>query len=165
MTYAHSKQIRKFALKTFRNMLIAIGEPNNISLFQEAFPVYVAQINAALNKMDKKNAKLYIQMLAESLRALNESNETQRNFLSDEQIVSLGPIIKRTLDIVTALRQATKKVIENKKRHHEIDEEDIEKVKEDLAKVSKVASEVMELTGQLVEIFKNRAYEIVKANA
>jgi len=43
-------------------------------------------------------------MLAESLRALNESNETQRNFLSDEQIVSLGPIIKRTLDLVTALR-------------------------------------------------------------
>jgi glycerol-3-phosphate O-acyltransferase len=56
-------------------------------------------------------------------------------------------------------------VIENKKRHHEIDEEDIEKVKEDLAKVSKVASEVMELTGQLVEIFKNRAYDVVKVNA
>jgi hypothetical protein len=43
-------------------------------------------------------------MLAESLRALNESNETQRNFLNDEQILSLGPVIKRTLDLVTALR-------------------------------------------------------------
>jgi len=85
-------------------MLIAIGEPHNIQLFQEAFPMFVTQINTALSKMDKKNAKLYIQMLAESLRALNESNETQRNFLSDEQIVSLGPIIKRTLDLVTALR-------------------------------------------------------------
>jgi hypothetical protein len=60
MTYAHSKQIRKFALRTFRNMLIAIGEPQNIQLFQEAFPMFVTQINTALSKMDKKNAKLYI---------------------------------------------------------------------------------------------------------
>jgi len=48
---------------------------------------------------------------------------------------------------VTALRMATKKVVENKKKHHEIDEEDIEKVKQDLAKVSDIACQVMELTG------------------
>lgn len=41
-------------------MLIAIGEPHNIQLFQEAFPMFVTQINTALSKMDKKNAKLYI---------------------------------------------------------------------------------------------------------
>lgn len=69
------------------------------------------------------------------------------------------------MDLVSALRQATKKVIENKKKHHEIDEEDIEKVKQDLAKVSNVACQIMELTGQLVEVFKNRAYEVVKNNA
>ncbi len=78
-------------------------------------------------------------MLAESLKALNETNEVHRDFLSDQQIKEIGPIIKRTLDLVTALRKATKKVIENKKKHHEIDEEDIEKVKQDLAKVSNVA--------------------------
>ena len=52
MTYSHSKAIRKYALKTFKNILIALGEPNNITLFQQAFPVYLAQINAGLNKMD-----------------------------------------------------------------------------------------------------------------
>lgn len=31
----------------------------------------------------------------------------------------------------------------------------MEKIKKDLAKVSNVAEQVMELTGQLVEIFKN----------
>jgi len=30
MTYNHSNAIRKFALKTFKNMLIAVGEPYNI---------------------------------------------------------------------------------------------------------------------------------------
>jgi len=30
MTYTHSHSIRKFALRTFKNMLIAIGEPQNV---------------------------------------------------------------------------------------------------------------------------------------
>jgi len=67
--------------------------------------------------------------------------------------------------LVTALRQATKKVIETKKRNHDIDDEDMEKFKKDLARVSNVAEQVMELTGQLVEIFKNQAYLVVKDNA
>ena len=33
MTYTHSHAIRKFALKTFKNMLIAVGEQYNIQLF------------------------------------------------------------------------------------------------------------------------------------
>jgi hypothetical protein len=53
----------------------------------------------------------------------------QRQFLSQDQINQLGPIILRTLNLVTALRQATKKVIENKKLNHDLDEEDLEKVK------------------------------------
>ena len=65
--------------------------------------------------MDKKTVKLYVKMLGESLKALNETNEVHRDFLNDKQIQELGPIIKRTLDLVTALRSATKKVIEKKK--------------------------------------------------
>ncbi len=92
-----------------------------------------------LNKMDKKNVKLSVQMLAETLKALNENNDTHREFLSDAQISSLGPLIKRTLDLVTALRQASKKVIQTKQQNREIDAEDEEKLKKDLAKVSDVA--------------------------
>lgn len=66
---------------------------------------------------------------------------------------------------MTALRQATLKVIQKQKINQEIDEEDIERMKADLAKVSGVASQVMELTGQLVEIFKNRAFAVVRDNA
>jgi len=41
----------------------------------------------------------------------------------------------------------------------------MERVKQDLAKVSRVACQVMELTGQLVEIFKDQAYPVVRDNA
>ena len=34
MTFDHSKAIKKLALKTFTNMLVAIGEPSNIETMQ-----------------------------------------------------------------------------------------------------------------------------------
>lgn len=34
MTYEHSKAIRKAALKTFRHMLVALGESQNVALLQ-----------------------------------------------------------------------------------------------------------------------------------
>ena len=46
-----------------------------------------------------------------------------------------------------------------------MDEEDVEAIKADLAKISNVSSQVMELTGQLVEIFKQKAEEVVQNNA
>mgnify|MGYP001391938718 CR=1 FL=1 len=48
MTYAHSHQIRKFALKTFKNILVSIGEQKNVALFQQYFPMYVEQVNIHL---------------------------------------------------------------------------------------------------------------------
>lgn len=165
MTYAHSKVIRKKALMTFRHILVAMGEPNNLRLFQEAFPTYTSQIADAHKKMDKKLTKLYIKQLADVLRDLNKHNVQYREFLTQEQINSLGPLIKMTLTLVTALRQCHKKVLTDKKKNHDIDEEDVERLKMDLAKVSSVACQVMELTGQLVEIFKEKASQMVAENA
>ena len=36
-----------------------------------------------------------------------------------------------------------------------MDEEDLEKIKDEMAQIGRVASQVMELTGQLVEKFKD----------
>lgn len=82
-----------------------------MQLFQQYLPVFVAQIEDGLTKMDKKVVKLYLKQLAASLKAMNETNDFQREFLNDAQINAMGPLIKRTLDLVTALRMATKKVI------------------------------------------------------
>lgn len=86
--------------------------------------------------------------------------------MSDEQITALGPIIKRCLDLCKALKGATLSTIQKKAASQEIDEEDIENLKsEEFGKISKVSTQVMELTGQLCEIFKNRALVVVRDNA
>lgn len=78
--------------------------------------MYMEQITTnGLNKMDKKQVKTYLKYLAETLKALNRNNEYNREFLSDEQIAAFGPVIKRTLDLVTALRAATLKVIQKQR--------------------------------------------------
>jgi hypothetical protein len=46
-----------------------------------------------------------------------------------------------------------------------MDEEDVERIKEDLAKMTSVTTQVMELTGQLVEIFKKDAEQTVRTGA
>jgi len=46
-----------------------------------------------------------------------------------------------------------------------MDEEDLDNVKKDLAKVSAVGTQIMELTGQLCEIFKDDALAVVRDNA
>ena len=84
MSYEHSKAIRKFALKTFKNMLVAVGESQNISLLQQAMPMYVEQLQKALTRHDDKTAKILIKSLANNLRAMGKVNETQLQFLTEE---------------------------------------------------------------------------------
>jgi len=107
MAYQHSKAIRKFALKIFKNILISVGEYKNIELFQKYLFVYTHQINKALEKHDEKTVKQVLKQLANTLRALNAHNKYQRAFLTQDQINSMGPIIKNTLDLINALRAAT----------------------------------------------------------
>ena len=165
MSYEHSKAIRKFALKTFKNMLVAVGESQNISLLQQAMPMYIEQLQKALTRHDDKTAKILIKSLANNLRAMGKVNETQLQFLTEEQINALGPIIKETLDLVTSLKSAHRTLIQQTKATYDIDEEDLEKIKDEMAQVGRVASQVMELTGQLVEKFKDQALACVESSS
>ena len=147
MSYEHSKAIRKFALKTFKNMLVAVGETQNVQLLQQAMPMYVEQLQKALTRHDEKTAKIIIKSLANNLRAMGRVNETNTQFLTQEQINALGPLIKDTLDLVSSLKSAHRTLISQTKATYEIDEEDLDKIKDEMAQVGRVASQVMELTG------------------
>jgi hypothetical protein len=46
-----------------------------------------------------------------------------------------------------------------------MDEEDFEKIKGDIAEVGKLSEQVMELSGQLCDIYKNNAFDLIKDNA
>ena len=74
-------------------------------------------------------------------------------------------MIKGSLDLVTELRQAHHQVLAQSKKMFDMDEEDLEQIKEELAKVGNLASQVMEVTGQLCDIFKDAAFETVRDNA
>ena len=56
-------------------------------------------------------------------------------------------------------------ILQASKANLEIDEEDMETIKEEFAKIGRLGSQTMELTGQLVEIFKDQAAEVVKTNS
>jgi hypothetical protein len=69
MTFAVNKTIRKHALKTFANMLVAVGEPLNVQYFQSAFgPIFVEPINNALSKNNNSLAKMLMKQLVNCLR-------------------------------------------------------------------------------------------------
>ena len=165
MAYKHNKGIRKFALKTFKNMLVAIGEPANVQLLQQSMPMYIEQLTQALERQDDKTTKILIKSLANNLRALGHTNEQNLEFLTQDHINALGPLIQQTLQLVAALKSAHMQVISSNKATYDIDEEDKEKIKEEMAQVGRVASQVMELTGQLVEKFKDQALPIVESSS
>lgn len=165
MAYDHNKSIRKFALKTFKSILVAVGEPQNVQLLQQSMPMYIEQLTKALDRHDDKTAKILIKSLANNLRALGRCNVQNTQFLDQAHITALGPIIRQTLELVASLKSAHMQVISSSKATFDIDEEDMDKIKEEMSKVGRVASQVMELTGQLVEKFKDQAFEVVDTNS
>ena len=165
MSYEHSRAIRKCSLKIFKSMLVAVGEPRNIELLQQSMPMYVEQLTKALSRHDEKTAKILIKSLANNLRALGRCNDNQRQFLTQDQINALGPLIKQTLDVVSGLKAAHKTFLQQTKANYEIDEEDVDKIKDEMAEIGKVASQVMELSGQLVEKFNDAALPIIESSS
>ncbi len=146
-------------------MLVAVGEPKNIELNQNIFAQYTQSLEKALARHDENSAKIMVKALANNLRALNKHNTQRRDFLTQAQIESLGPLLKATCDLVASVKSATKIVLSQTKKNFEMDEEDVERIKEDLAKMTTVTTQVMELTGQLVEIFKTGAEQTVRTGA
>lgn len=86
---------------------------------------------------------------------MGRENEQHTQFLNQEQIDALQPILKETLDLVSSLKSAHRTLIQQTKSTYDIDEEDMDKIKEEMAQVGRVASQAMELSGQLVEKFKD----------
>lgn len=48
LDYPYSKNIRKFALKTIQYMLVAVGEPNNVKLFNTILPMLVSMLEKGI---------------------------------------------------------------------------------------------------------------------
>ena len=73
--------------------------------------------------------------------------------------------MKKTLELVGSLKAAHKTIIAQTKKTYEIDEEDLDNIKAEMAQVGRVASQTMELSGQLVEKFKDQAFACVDSSS
>jgi len=102
--------------------------------------MYIEQLNKALTRHDDKTTKILIKSLANNLRAMGSANEQTTQFLTQEQINALGPILKSTLELVSSLKAAHKTVIQQTKAALDLDEEDMENIKAEMAQVGRVAS-------------------------
>ena len=127
--------------------------------------MFMTEFQFYLENKQPPIVKILLKYLAEYLKELNRSNDKVRDFLTDAQINALGPVIKESLLLTKEYKEAYLKQMAEEKSKLELDEEDVERFIEESAKVSKVASYVMELTGQLCEIFQTRAENVVKENA
>jgi hypothetical protein len=60
--------------------------------------------------------------------------------MTPQQISTIGPLMKNCLDFVTEMKEATKMALSKNKKAFQMDEEDIDRMKEMLAKVCDLAT-------------------------
>lgn len=163
MSYSYSKAIKKAATKSMQYMIIAVGAPNNLQLFNMIFNDTVARLPKLVDSQNTPDMKIALKGLYHCMKAINTNNDASaRNFMTQEQMNTLGPLLKQVLDLVNEIRTESLKGINQMKK--EMDEEDLDAVKEQLAKMCKPATYVMEICGQLSMTFKADVEPMIKAN-
>ena len=83
INYKYSKAIRKFSMKTINNMLTAVGEPNNVSLFVNLLPTFMNMITLSLEREDLKELKVILKHFWLMIKNLNETNKDTKNYLNE----------------------------------------------------------------------------------
>lgn len=132
-------------MKTINNILAAVGEPNNITLFVNLFPMFVTMMNKSIEKEDLKELKIILKHFWLMTKTLNENNKTHKNYMTEDFFNTLGPILGKVLNLVSNAKKETINILNNK--NVDIDEEDVEVMKENLAKICAPSTFVMEISG------------------
>jgi len=83
MSYKFSRTIRKYAMKTVCNILVAVGEPMNVTLFKNLFPIFVELLKKAADAQDLKELKQLLKYFFLNCRSLNEENKTHKNYMDE----------------------------------------------------------------------------------
>jgi len=81
-----SRAVRKHSLKTLANLIVAQGEPDNITLFRKIFDTLALKILVVNKKKDVKELKLLFKGLFLCMRAVRDNNEDQALFATPEKM-------------------------------------------------------------------------------
>lgn len=96
------------------------------------------------------------------IKVLNE--DKAKPYLGDEQFTLIGSLLQRVLNLVRDVKTKSQKSLLGLKKNLNVDEEDLERVKEELAKQCEASTFVMEISGQLVLNFGAQVATMVKSN-
>ena len=85
-------------------------------------------------------------------KTMNEQQPQQPTYLDADSMRGLGELLGKVLTLVSAAKKESGSLVNQK--NIEIDEEDLEALKEQMTKLSKPATYTMEISGQLCQGFK-----------
>lgn len=109
-----------------------------------------------------KELKTLLKHLWFMIKTLNEQQPSQPTYFTAEHIRGLVELLGQVLTQVSTVKKESGSLLNQK--NIEIDEEDLEALKEQMTKLSKPATYVMEISGQLCQGFKTLAAAPVKEN-
>lgn len=95
-----SRAIRKYALKTLANLIVAKGEPDNLVLFRNIYDALALRIIMANKKSDVKELKLLFKGLFLSMRAIKDNNEDKALFTTPDKLQTLAQLMNQCLQTV-----------------------------------------------------------------
>jgi hypothetical protein len=121
------------------------------------FPAFLQVIKDNVEARDLKSLKTILKHFWLMTKVLNEDNKVSKNYMSEGHFNALGPLLSKGLTIIKEAKAQTLKTISSGKKNFDIDEEDLERVKEELARICIASTYVMEISGQLVLNFKEAA--------
>ena len=92
-----SRAVRKHAMKTLANLIIALGEPDNLVLFRKIFDSLALKILVVNKKQDVKELKLLFKGLFLCMRAVRDNNEDKVLFASPEKMQTSAQLMNQCL--------------------------------------------------------------------
>lgn len=113
---------------------------------------------------DLKELKMIIKYLFLNSRTINETNTEMKNYMDESSFAILGPLLNTTLELVKEAKAASLNKANYKKMGIEMDDIDIEAIKNEVAKICSASTYVMEVSGQMVLNFGPLAANMVKTN-
>ena len=80
-------------------------------------------------------------------RTINEENKSVKNYMDEQSFSVLGPLLNKALELVKVAKIDTITSMNVQKAGLEVDDEDMETMKEELAKICSASTYIMEISG------------------
>ena len=155
--YKYSRAVRGSAIETCQYLIQSLSDLGDKQLLmQKLSPIFELSIKSLLAKKDTNEIVTFLKEYYHCIK-LFKKGQTPIDMSQIENIVKL---CAESCKLSAQDKQFTLEEIE--KQRHNIDEEDLEVFKDELDEIEKVFMYTMEISGQIMRIFRDDATEAIK---